>query len=144
MKLRPQCLALILALAMAAAVKSALLLTHSVPFNSDEAIVGLMARHILRGERPTFFYGQAYLGSLDAWLVAGVFSVFGPSTLGIRLVQFGLYLALIATTYWLALRIYRSQWIAGAASLLLAIRTVLVALYTTVSLGGYGEVLVLG
>jgi hypothetical protein len=37
-----------------------------LPFNSDEAIVGLMARHMLQGERPLFFYGQAYLGSLDA------------------------------------------------------------------------------
>src|SRR6266851_2035799 len=58
-----------------------------VPFNADEAIVGLMARHILQGERPVFFYGQAYLGSLDAWLVAGAFAIFGESVWPIRLVQ---------------------------------------------------------
>jgi hypothetical protein len=37
-----------------------------VPLNSDEAVVGLMARHILDGKRPVFYYGQAYMGSLDA------------------------------------------------------------------------------
>ena len=69
------------------ALKAALLVYGVVPFNSDEAIVALMARHILRGERPTFFYGQAYMGSLDAWLVAGAFSLLGESVLAIRVVQ---------------------------------------------------------
>src|SRR3972149_5141856 len=82
-------------LVIATLFKAGLWLSGVAQLNADEAVVGLMARHILQGERPTFFYGQAYLGSLDAWLVAGVFSVFGPSVLGIRLVQFGLYLALI-------------------------------------------------
>ncbi len=39
------------------------ILANIVPFNSDEAMVALMARHILQGERPFFFlwpgiYGQ--------------------------------------------------------------------------------------
>jgi hypothetical protein len=50
---------------------------NAVPFNADEAIVALMARHILQGERPIFFYGQAYMGSLDAYLVALGFLLFG-------------------------------------------------------------------
>ena len=40
------------------------------PFNADEAIVALMARHINQGNIPVFFYGQAYMGSLDAMLVS--------------------------------------------------------------------------
>jgi 4-amino-4-deoxy-L-arabinose transferase-like glycosyltransferase len=103
-----------------------------------------MARHILQGERPIFFYGQAYMGSLDAWLVAGAFAVVGPSVLAIRLVQTGLYLGIIATTYALGLKIYRRAWIAGAAAVFLAIPVVLLTLYTTASLGGYGETLLLG
>src|SRR3972149_4673654 len=75
---------LVVALAMAGALKAVLLLTNVVPFNADEAVVALMARHILQGERPVFFYGQAYLGSLDAWLVAGAFALFGQSVLAIR------------------------------------------------------------
>ena len=140
----PRWLHLSAALLLAGAVKFGLLYAGVLPFNADEAVVGLMARHILQGGRPIFFYGQAYLGSLDAWLTAGAFAVFGESVLAIRLVQTALFLAVIATTYLLGLRIYRSQWIAGAAAAFLALPPVLLTLYTTVSLGGYGEVLLLG
>jgi 4-amino-4-deoxy-L-arabinose transferase-like glycosyltransferase len=132
------------ALLVAAGLRLGLVAAGVVPFNADEAVVGLMARHILRGERPVFFYGQAYLGSLDAWLVAAAFTLLGPTVLAIRLVQIALLLGTVATTYWLGLQIYRSQWIAGAAALLLAIPVVLLTLYSTVSLGGYGEMLVIG
>lgn len=55
--------------------------------DSDEAITGLMARHILQGiRRPIFYYGQDYLGSLEAWLSAGMFKVFGSSIVTIKLV----------------------------------------------------------
>jgi 4-amino-4-deoxy-L-arabinose transferase-like glycosyltransferase len=131
-------------LLLGALVRLGLLAAGVLPFNSDEAIVGLMARHILQGERPLFFYGQAYLGSLDAWLVAGAFAVLGQSVLVIRLVQVLLFLGTLATTYALAQRIYRSPWVAGAACVFLAVPAVLVTLYTTVSLGGYGEVLLIG
>lgn len=125
-------------------LKIGLLLMDVFPFNADEAIVGLMARHILIGERPIFFYGQAYMGSLDAFLVAGVFKVFGPSVWGIRLVQVILYLFTILTTYWLGKRIFNSHRAGLISALLLAIPPVNVMLYSTVSLGGYGEALLIG
>ncbi len=129
---------------MAAAFKLALGMLNLVPFNSDEAVVALMARHILQGERPVFFYGQAYLGSLDAWLIAGAFRLFGQTVGAIRLVQAPLYLGTVATTYLLSLKIYRSQWLAGAAGLFMVVPSVLVTLYTTATLGGYGEALLFG
>jgi hypothetical protein len=75
------------AIAAAIAIKVALVLSGAIPFNGDEAVLGLMARHILQGERPVFFYGQAYMGSLDAWLVAVAFRLLGESVFSIRLVQ---------------------------------------------------------
>lgn len=54
--------------------------------DSDEAVVGLMARHILEGEFPIFFWGQAYGGPQEALLAAGLFSVFGPSVVTLKLV----------------------------------------------------------
>lgn len=57
--------------------------TNSV-IDGDEALVGIQAEHILRGEHPTYFYGQAYMGSLEAYLVAGLFSIFGPSAWVLR------------------------------------------------------------
>ena len=129
---------------MAGLLKIWLLLSGSIPFNADEAIVALMARHILQGERPLFFYGQAYMGSLDAWLVAAGFMLFGAQVWVIRAVQVVLYVLIMASTAWLGSLVFRS-WKAGViAAWLLAIPTVNVTLYTTASLGGYGEALLIG
>ena len=76
-----------LILALAFGLKLWLELSGSLPFNADEAVVALMGRHILQGARPLFFYGQAYMGSLDAILVALGFSFFGQHVWVIRLVQ---------------------------------------------------------
>ncbi len=116
----------------------------AVPFNSDEAIVGLMGRHILQGERPVFFYGQAYMGSLDAWLIALGFAVAGTQVWVMRAVQALLYLLTILTTYGLAWNITASRSASTIAGLLMAIPTVCVSLYTTVSIGDYGEALLIG
>ena len=46
----------------------------------DTATVGWMGLNILQhGERPLFFYGQTYFGSLEAYLAALLFSLFGIS-----------------------------------------------------------------
>jgi 4-amino-4-deoxy-L-arabinose transferase-like glycosyltransferase len=132
------------ALLVAAVFRVGLLLAGTVPFNSDEAIVALMARHIVAGARPVFFYGQAYMGSLDAYLIAGLFALFGPSVAAVRAVQVVVFLGTVATTYWLGRCIYRSEWIAGAAAVFVALPSVLATLYTTISLGSYGEVLLIG
>ena len=140
----PSALWLIGALLAATLLKVSLLLADAIPFNSDEAIVALMARHILQGERPIFFYGQAYMGSLDAFLVAFGFWVFGEHIWVIRLVQGAFYLGVIATTARLGKELLGSQRVGLVAAWLLAIPAVILTLYTTVSLGGYGEALLLG
>ena len=87
-------------LAFAALYRIALLLRGWPGLDSDEAIVGLMARHIqLRGEHPTFFYGQYYLGPLQAYAAAAFFSVFGSSQLTLRLVVLPLTLGFLAAMY---------------------------------------------
>ena len=49
-------------------------------FTSDQAIVGLMAKHIVEGRAfPLFFYGQAYMLAVEAW-VAAPFVAIGGST----------------------------------------------------------------
>jgi 4-amino-4-deoxy-L-arabinose transferase-like glycosyltransferase len=115
-----------------------------VPFNSDEAIVALMGRHIQQGERPIFFYGQAYMGSLDAWLVALSFRLFGESVITIRIVQVLLYLLFVWTLWLIASQFFQDRTIAGISVLIAAVPPVLVTTYTTATLGGYGETIVLG
>jgi 4-amino-4-deoxy-L-arabinose transferase-like glycosyltransferase len=135
---------LILALVLASMLKLWLLVKNAVPFNSDEAVVALMARHILGGEKPVFFYGQAYMGSLDAWFVAAGFALFGEQVWVIRVVQLLLYLMVILTTAILGEKVFGSSQIGDLAALFLAVPAVNVTLYTTVSLGGYGEALLIG
>ncbi len=135
---------IISAVIISVVLKAYLLFIDAVPFNSDEAVVALMARHILDGELPIFFYGQAYMGSLDAWLVAGGFALLGEAVWVIRLVQGLLYLGVLLTTVKLGEEFLGSRKIGILAAWFLAIPPVVVTLYTTVSLGGYGEALLLG
>lgn len=132
------------ALLASAALKGLLLWMDVVPFNSDEAVVALMARHILQGERPIYFYGQAYMGSLDAYLIATGFAFLGQHVWVIRLIQAILYLGTLLTTALLGKMAFRSVQVGILAVWLMAIPVVNVTLYTTASLGGYGEALLIG
>ena len=61
----------------------------SIPWpqtNSDEGTMGLMARDILyHGKFVVMYYGQDYMGSLQALLGALFFTVFGPTVFALRL-----------------------------------------------------------
>ncbi|MGD8554145.1 MAG: glycosyltransferase family 39 protein [Anaerolineales bacterium] len=129
---------------IAAGMRLVLLLVDAFPFNADEAIVGLMGRHILQGRWPVFFYGQAYMGSLDASLVALGFGIFGEKIWVIRAIQSLLYFGTVVSTCYLGRRIFGSEKMGTMAGLFMAVPTVNVLLYTTVSLGGYGEALLIG
>ncbi len=143
--MRRHWIAVLVVLLIAGLFRAWLMADTRVAFESDEAVVGLMARHINQGQTiPTFFYGQAYMGSLDAILVAGGFQVLGESVRAIRVVQLLLYLVALVTGYALAVTVTRSRRIAGMALLLLAIPTAVGALYTTITLGGYNEIVVMG
>jgi 4-amino-4-deoxy-L-arabinose transferase-like glycosyltransferase len=130
--------------ALAALFKFGLLGRGAFPFNADEAIVALMARHTLQGEWPIFFYGQAYMGSLDATFVALGFRLLGERVIVIRLIQSLLYCGTVLTTILLGWRLFQNRIAGLAAGLVLAIPTTNLTLYTTISLGGYGEALLLG
>jgi hypothetical protein len=55
-------------------------------FNSDHAVVGLMAKHLAEGRAfPLFFYGQSYMLGVEAWLAAPLFSLVGPSVPALQL-----------------------------------------------------------
>jgi 4-amino-4-deoxy-L-arabinose transferase-like glycosyltransferase len=67
--------------------------------DSDEAVVGLMALHMLDGEWTTFFWGQGFGGSQEAIVTAPLFWLFGPSWLALRMVPIVLS-ALTALVVW--------------------------------------------
>lgn len=47
--------------------------------DSDQAITGLMGMHILKGEFPVFFWGQAHCGVLESYIASVLFFFFGSS-----------------------------------------------------------------
>ena len=55
-------------------------------FDSDQAVTGLMAKHLseLRAF-PVFWYGQTYMLGVEAWLAAPVMAVAGPSVTALKL-----------------------------------------------------------
>lgn len=54
--------------------------------DSDEAVWGLMARHVLHGQLTTFVWGSAYGGTQEVLLTAPVFWIFGSSLWALRAV----------------------------------------------------------
>lgn len=135
----------VLGLSILSALLKIILVTLNVfPFNSDEAIVALMARHTLGGSWPTFFYGQAYMGSLDTTIVAAGFYLFGQKVIVIRVIQIVLYSFTIISAAMLGKMIFKSERVALMGAVILVIPTVNTTLYTTISLGGYGEALLIG
>lgn len=68
------------ALALAAGFRLAGAWWYALSPNPDYAVVVQMARHMARGEAfPVFFYGQAYMGSLEPAVSAALIRLVGPS-----------------------------------------------------------------
>src|SRR6266849_6824787 len=78
--------------------------------NSDEGTLGLMALHIAyRGEYPIFFYGQGYMGTLEAYLAAFLYHLFGPSLFVLRLGLIILLALFFVSTYLLTTLLYNQK-----------------------------------
>ncbi len=75
--------------------------THGV-IDGDEAIVGIQAQHILRGEVPIYYYAQQYMGSLEAYLIAFLFAIAGASVWTLRAEPILLSLFVVWLTWRLA------------------------------------------
>ncbi len=71
-------------------------------YDSDQAIVGLMAKHLIEGRAfPVFFYGQSYMLGVEAYLAAPVFLIAGVSVAALKfpllLINLGVALMLLRT-----------------------------------------------
>lgn len=139
----PSAFSLLAGLVPGVLLKIALVAQSAIDFTSDEAVVALMARHITQGQWPLFYYGEAYVGSLGATVIAGAFLLLGESVTTARTVQIALYAGTIWFTALLAVRLFGPRAI-KATVLMMALPPVTVTLYTTAGIGAYGETLFLG
>ncbi|MCW3843610.1 DUF423 domain-containing protein [Micromonospora yasonensis] len=118
----------------------ALLLADAPPTNSDEATMGLAALHIARGEHfPVWFYGQAYMGTLEAYLAAPLVALTGPSVLALRLPTLALYALFLALSWRLTRRLGGDHWFALLVVGFLALGSDRVVKNQLIAGGGYPE-----
>jgi len=111
---------------------------------SDEAIVGLMAQDIAEGVRfPLFFYGQAYMGTLEAYVIALFRMVVSDPVVALRLGPLLFFAILVAVQY-----LMLSQWfgraggLVGMAALLLA--SPMLVQWSVSARGAYVEIMLWG
>jgi hypothetical protein len=95
----------------AASLRVVLAALNWPPTNSDEGTMGIMALHIAyRGETPQFFYGQEYMGALEAYLAAMFIHLFGgPSLFALRLGVILLVTLFFISTYLLTSLLFSRQ-----------------------------------
>ncbi len=70
---------------LAAGLGLRLLYLATPALDSDQAIFGLMAVHILRGELPIFQWGYHYMGTIESYVAAPLMLLFGPTRFALNL-----------------------------------------------------------
>lgn len=74
---------------------------------ADEAIIDLMARHIAyQAAHPIFYWGQHYMGALQAYLGAAAIWIFGSSAFSVRLGTLLIFTLYLVCVYALARLLY--------------------------------------
>lgn len=117
----------------------------------DEAMVGLQAEYILRGQHPVYYYGQPYMGSLEAYFAALLFAIAGISVWTLRAVSILLSVFLVFLTWRLAgavadttsLPAYAKRRFMVIAALVAALPPVYDAVIEMRMMGGYIEAFVI-
>ncbi len=114
------------------------------PTNSDEGTMGLMARHIAyRGEYPIVFYGQNYMGALEAYLAAALFHLFDPSLFTLRLAVIFLMALFFVSIYLLTSALYTKK-LALVTLVLLSLGSSYLFTRELIATGGSAETLLFG
>lgn len=140
--LRRRLLTVVVVLLAAVALRGAFFLRFDESyFDSDQAIVGLMAKHLAEGRAfPLFFYGQEYMLGVEAWVMAPVFLIFGPTVFALRLTMVLLNAATVVLLWWLLMRDARLHpWLAALAATPFALAPFITGAHLVEAQGGNVE-----
>jgi hypothetical protein len=138
-----ECLMLLLVV-LASTLRLVLISQNWPVTNSDEAIMDLMALHINnRGEHPIFFYGQAYMGPIEAYIGALGFRLFGLSVFSVRLGLIPFFALFLIGTYFLTRKLYNRR-LALFTVALLCLGSSDIFSRQLKAIGGYPEITFLG
>jgi hypothetical protein len=128
-------------IAIGALLRLGLILAGWPATDSDEATMGLMALHINAGlEHPLFFDGQSYMGTIQAYLGALLFRLFGASVVSLRLALLLLFI-LYLVVMWSLLKLLYGPRFALVGLLLLDLGGPDLLKPQLLALGGYPETL---
>lgn len=136
---------LMLSLVVLATALRIVLISHNWPgTNSDEATMDLMASHIAyHGEHPLFFYGQSYMGVIQAYVGALLFHIFGVSMFSVRLGLVLMYALFLIGMYYLTSLLYTRSFALCVVGLLSFGSSELLTVQVLAN-GGYAEMRVFG
>jgi hypothetical protein len=136
---------LMLSLVVLATALRITLISHNWPgTNSDEATIDLMALHIAyHGEHPIFFYGQGYMGAIQAYIGALLFHIFGVSIFSVRLGLVLMYALFLIGMYYLTSLLYTRAFALCVVGLLAFGSSDLLTVQMLAN-GGYAETRVFG
>ncbi len=110
----------------------------------DEAVVGIMAQDIAAGRTlPIYFYGQRYMGALEAYVVAAMMPLFDDPIHALRSAP-ALFFAMFVAAHYLMLASWfgRRGGLVGAAVLIAG--SPMFAQWSISARGGYVEILLWG
>jgi len=112
-------------------------------FHSDHAVIGIMAKHILEGKFMVYYYGQGYMGSLEAFMVAFWYLLLDMNVFSLQMGPLSFFLLFLVVNYFLLKKVFGYQ-VSLMANLLLAISSPALTQLSFTALGGYPETLFFG
>lgn len=139
----PVALLVVAIVVTASAFRWYLLGRYYITPDADQTVLGLMARHILAGERPIFYWGQPYTGAPEAYVTAALFALFGQSDLLLHVAPLAASVGFVVATCILALRLYGAG-IAALTGLYLSLAPILLIEWSAWAGSGYLEMMALG
>ncbi len=143
-RFRPSTIGMLVILCLAVALRFFLIYAHWPVVNADESIMDLMARHILyQGEHPIFFWGQDYMGTLQAYMGAVFMHFVGSSTFSVRLGTLLLFALYIVCMYFLVRLVYSATFALFSMALLSIGSDRMMGVPITAN-GGYAETMLFG
>ena len=126
----------LLLLVVAGGWRLAILFGTGFAVDGDESTLGLMAMHIAQlREAPVWFYGQPYMGSFEAYLVALPMAVFGATAVTLKLTGLTAALATVLLG-WLLVRRTLGPVAGLVAGLYLAVPPMVLSMWSMKTSGG--------
>lgn len=136
--------ALVVVLLVAVVVRLLVLAQSRFIGDGDEAITGVMAKHIMEGERPVFTYGLTYMAPTEAYFTALLYALFGVQSWLMKVAPFLASLAFVALNYAVARRFVASKLAGVFAAALTALPSLYFVVTSLRAWNHFIETLVLG